>query len=137
MLLILCRYQKLLDNLRDWSGEVSVGGTKCLVGVGSRLGRELVKGSLASTWRRRREQQTRRKAKTGDPEDDPTVELYAARWRQEEICKSVEDIVNLEWEVEVLSTAEPEDQIQKDEDSGEDWGDEVEAYSRRGGLGVR
>jgi len=131
------RYQKLLDNLRDWSGEVSVGGTKCLVGVGSRLGRELVKGSLASTWRRRREQQTRRKAKTGDPEDDPTVELYAAHWRQKEICKSVEDIVNLEWEVEVLSTAEPEDQIQKNEDSGEDWGDEVEAYSRRGGLGVR
>merc|ERR1711934_139932 len=47
------------------------------------------------------------------------------------------DMMNHEQEGQVLSTADQEDQIQEDEESDEDWGQEVEAYSRRGGLGVR
>ena len=137
----LCRYPKLQDDLRDWSGEVFVGGSKCLVGVGSWQGRgEWERESFVSPWRRRREEQTemtRRKAKIGDPEDDPTVELYTAHWKQKENCKGLEDMMNLEQEGQVLSTADQEDQIQEDEESDEDWGDEVEVYSRRGGLGVR
>ena len=115
-----------------------------MVEVGSRLGRgEWEKESFVSPWRRRREEQTkmtRWKAKLGDPEDDdPTVELYTAHWKQKENCEGVEDMMNLEHEQEaqVLSTADQGDQIEEVEESGEDWGDEVEAYSRRGGLGVR
>ena len=53
---------------------------------------------------------TRRKAKIGDPEDDPTVELYTAHWQQKENCKGLEDMMNLEREGQVLSTADQEDQ---------------------------
>ena len=107
--------------------------------VGSRLGRgEWEKESFGSLWRRRREEQTemtRWKAKLGDPpEDDAIVELYAAHWRQKENC--VEDMLNLEQDWQVLSTAD-EDLVEEEQESGEDWGDEVEVYSRRGGLGVR
>ena len=76
---------------------------------------------------------TRWKVKlSGTPEDDAIVELYAAHWRQKENC--VEDMLNLEQDRQVLSTA---DEDLDEQESGEDWGDEVEAYSRRGGLGVR
>ena len=90
------------------------------------------------------------KAKLGDPDEDHTIELYNAHWRQEENCEDVEDVIDIEEEREILRIG-GEDQIQEEEEeeeeddqdekveegSDEDWGDEVEAYSRRGGLGVR
>ena len=91
------------------------------------------------------------KVKLGDPDEDHTIELYNAHWRQEENFKDVEDVIDIEEERQIPRSGEEdqEDQIQDDEDqedeyeekveegSDEDWGDEVEAYSRRGGLGVR
>ena len=134
----LRRYPKLREDLRNWSGEVFVGGTKCLVGVGSsRLGRgEWEKESFFSPWRRRREEETemtRRKANLGDLEDDPTVEVFTTYWKQKENSKDEENIIH------IVDQEEKEGgiQIQEEEESDEDWGDEVGAYSRRGGLGVR
>ena len=75
------------------------------------------------------------KVKLGDPDEDHTIELYNAHWRQEENCKDVIDI----GEERQIGEEDQDDQDQEkvEEGSDEDWGNEVEAYSRRGGLGVR
>ena len=75
---------------------------------------------------------TRRKANLGDLEDDPTVEVFTTYWKQKENSKDEENILHI-----VDQEKERGIQIQEEEESDEDWGDEVGAYSRRGGLGVR
>ena len=144
----LYRYPKLQEDLRDWNGEVFVGGTKCLMGASSRKERgEWEEEFFVSPWRRRREEETemaRRKAK-GDSEgdDDPNIELYDAYWRQKENCEDVEDVINIEEERQILRIGEEEDQREEEdqenveEASDEEWGSDVGAYSRRGGQGVR
>jgi len=151
------RYPKLQEDLRDWSGEVFVGGTKCSVGVSSRKERgEWEEESFISPWRRRREEETemaRRKSK-GDSEgdDDPNIELYNAYWRQKGNCEDVEDVMNIEEERQIPRIGEEDqkkeereeekeeqdeqDQENVEEVSDEEWGNEAEAYSRRGGQGV-
>ena len=138
--------------MRKWSGEVMVGGSKFWVEVGGRQGREeWEKESFVSPWRKSREEDTervRRKAKGGGEgeEHDPTVELFNAHWREVENFEEVENATKVEEERQVCRIAEEEQEREVEEEqeremeeegSDEDWGQEVEAYSRRGGLGVR
>ena len=138
--------------MRKWSGEVMVGGSKFWVEVGGRQGREeWEKESFVSPWRKSREEDTervRRKAKGGGEgeEHDPTVELFNAHWREVENFEEVENTTKVEEERQVCKIAEEEqereveeeqERMMEEEGSDEDWGQEVEAYSRRGGLGVR
>ena len=127
------------------------------MGVSSRKERgEWEEESFISPWRRRREEETemaRRKSK-GDSEgdDDPNIELYNAYWRQKGNCEDVEDVMNIEEERQIPRIGEEDqkkeereeekeeqdeqDQENVEEVSDEEWGNEAEAYSRRGGQGV-
>ena len=129
-----------------------VGGSKFWVEVGGRQGREeWEKESFVTPWRKSREEDTervRRKVKGGGEgeEPDPTVELFNAHWREVENFEEVENTTKVEEDRQVCRIVEEEqereveeeqERVVEEEGSDDDWGQEVEAYSRRGGLGVR